>query len=138
MNNRSLRLDTECDVAIDAGQADDPEAVADIIRMLRDDLLAEHLGVSAEIVGARIARDGSLIAAIDALRGAGRSLISYKMPALSDVEKWLAESELLDPEGPEEIFKPLSERGLLRRLKHLRFRRRRRRLSPPGRSTNPT
>ena len=44
------------------------------------------------------------------------------MPELNDVEKWLADNELLDPEGPEEMFKPLSQRGLLRRLGSLRHR----------------
>ena len=76
--------------------------------------------------GQRVDAEGSLIAAIEALRGEGRSLRPYQVPALNDVEKWLADNELLDPEGPEEIFKPLSQRGLLRRLRHrFHFRKRR-------------
>ncbi len=131
MNNRSLRLDTECDVTIDARTAVEDEEAGRIraaIAGLRDRLLGEHLGLAPYAVRARIEAEGSLIAAIEALRGDGRSLRPYRAPVLNDVETWLADNELLDPEGPEEIFKPLSQRGLLRRL---RFRRRHRALRSP-------
>jgi phosphatidylserine/phosphatidylglycerophosphate/cardiolipin synthase-like enzyme len=130
MNNRSLRLDTECDVVIDAAAAEtahEADAIGEAIAGLRDRLLGEHLGLAPASVRERVEAEGSLIAAIEALRGEGRSLRPYQMPELNDVETWLADNELLDPEGPEEIFKPLSQRGLLRRLRH-RFRRRRRSL----------
>jgi len=130
MNNRSLRLDTECDVTIDAASTKN-QAAADTIGAavagLRDRLLGEHLGLAPASVRERVDAEGSLIAAIESLRGKGRSLRPYKIPVLSEVETWLADNELLDPEGPEEIFKPFSQRGLLRRLR-LRFRRRRRTL----------
>jgi phosphatidylserine/phosphatidylglycerophosphate/cardiolipin synthase-like enzyme len=132
MNNRSLRLDTECDVTIDAASAanaDASGAIGAAIAGLRDQLLGEHLGLAPASVRARIEAEGSLIAAIEALRGEGRSLRPYQMPVLNEVETWLADNELLDPEGPEDIFKPLSQRGLLRRLRH-RFRRPRRNLHP--------
>lgn len=131
MNNRSLRLDTECDLAIhaeSAGTARDAEAIGAAIEGLRDRLLGEHLGLAPAAVRARIEAEGSLIGAIEALRGDGRSLRPYEAPVLGDVETWLADNELLDPEGPEEIFKPLSQRGLLRRLRR-RFRRPRRPLT---------
>lgn len=130
MNNRSLRLDTECDVVIDAASAEtaqEAEAIREAIACLRDRLLGEHLGLAPEAVRQRIEADGSLIASIEALRGEGRSLRPYQVPQLNDVETWLADNELLDPEGPEEMFKPFSQRGLLRRLRH-RFRRPWRRL----------
>lgn len=130
MNNRSLRLDTECDVVIDAAEASDPAAASAIrtaIAGLRDRLVGEHLGLAPASVSARIEAEGSLIAAIEALRGEGRSLRPYQVPQLNDLETWLADNELLDPECPEEMFKPLSQRGLLRRLRH-RFRRPWRRL----------
>ena len=49
MNNRSLRLDTECDVMIDAASAanaDDAGAIGAAIAGLRDRLLGEHLGLA--------------------------------------------------------------------------------------------
>jgi phosphatidylserine/phosphatidylglycerophosphate/cardiolipin synthase-like enzyme len=122
MNNRSLRLDTECDLTIDARRPDTAHAAAAIAR-LRETLMAEHLGVAPERVRATIEQEGGLIAAIEALRGPGRSLRPLEIQPLSDVERWLADNELLDPEGPEEMFKPLSQRrGLLRRLRRLRGR----------------
>ncbi|WP_374944869.1 phospholipase D-like domain-containing protein [Sphingomonas sp.] len=112
MNNRSLRLDTECDLAIEAASAGDAARVAAI----RDDLLAEHLGVPVERVGAAVAEKG-LIGAVEALRGAGRSLRPFEQPDLGAVETWLADNEVLDPEGPGEMFEALSTRGLFRRLR---------------------
>lgn len=120
LNNRSMRLDTECDVAIEAGDARRPDLSARILST-RDDLLAEHLGVPPQAVSEAVAKEGSLIGAIEALRGPGRSLRPYEEPDLNAVEAWLADHEVLDPEGPEEMFEALSKRGLFRgRLKGLR------------------
>ena len=122
MNNRSLRLDTECDVTIDSRRPGN-EGAASTIRALRDSLLAEHLGVEPEAVAAAVDAKGSLIGAIEALRSAGRSLRPYRVPDLLEVEKWLADHEVLDPEGPEEFFEAMTNRGLLSRLRrHLRRR----------------
>ncbi len=116
LNNRSMRLDSECDVIVDAGAGADKTLTA-AIAALRDDLLAEHLGVAAEEVTGTIAATGSLIAAIDQLRGSGRTLVPYEVPNLSEVEAWLADHEVLDPEGPDEMFEAFTARGLFRRLR---------------------
>ncbi|MDP1962792.1 MAG: phospholipase D-like domain-containing protein [Reyranella sp.] len=121
MNNRSLRLDTECDVTIDSRQPGN-EGASPQIRALRDSLLAEHLGVEPGAVAAAIDDKGSLIAAIEALRSAGRSLRPYEVPDLLDVEKWLADHQVLDPDGPEEIFEATTGGRLLKRLNRLRRR----------------
>ena len=112
MNNRSMRLDTECDVVIDAALQDQP--VGPRIEAIRDDLLAEHLNVTPEQVATLLAETGSLIATIEQLRGPGRSLRPYEAPDLPAVEKWLADNEVLDPENPDELFEPLSGKGLWR------------------------
>ena len=127
MNNRSLRLDTECDIAIDAGSPADP-ALAPRITGIRDRLLGEHLDRDPAEVAAAIAEGGSLIAAIEALRGPGKTLRPYEEPDLNAVEAWLADNEILDPEGPEEMFEALTRRGLFRhgRLRGLLDRMRRR------------
>ena len=122
MNNRSLRLDTECDVTIDSRRPGN-EGASLQIRALRNSLLAEHLGVEPGAVAVAIEGKGSLISAIEALSSAGRSLCPYQVPDLLDVEKWLADHEVLDPEGPEEPFEAMTKRGLLGRLRqHLRGR----------------
>jgi phosphatidylserine/phosphatidylglycerophosphate/cardiolipin synthase-like enzyme len=117
-NNRSLRLDTECDVTIEAGDANDTDRIAAI----RDDLIAEHLAADPAIVTQAIAEHG-LIGAIEQLRGTGKTLVPYDVPDLSAIEEWLADNKILDPEGPEEMFEALSERKpLLARLKQRRRR----------------
>jgi len=114
LNNRSLRLDTECDMAI---LADGPDgAVAQTITAIRDGLLAEHLGVAADVIAATLAQTGSLIATVERLRGDGRSLRPYETPDLPAIEAWLADHEVLDPEGPAEMFEAFSKRGLFRGL----------------------
>ena len=61
-SHRSMGMDTECDLAVDAGG--DPEARAGILRV-RDRLLAEHLGLSVDDVAREIERLGSIGAFID-------------------------------------------------------------------------
>ncbi|RFZ83894.1 phospholipase [Shinella sp. WSJ-2] len=123
MNNRSMRFDRECDVALEAGNS---EEFRRRIGEFRTDLLAEHLGVSPGTVEHAVAQSGSLIAAIETLRKSqsGRTLVPYKTAEVSDLEKWLADNEILDPEGPEEVFEPIERRGLFRGRLHLPHRRR--------------
>ncbi|WP_421522228.1 phospholipase D-like domain-containing protein [Ochrobactrum quorumnocens] len=111
-NNRSMRLDSECDVILWAESADDGLRLQ--IARLRDDLVAEHLGVEPTRVAAKFAETGSLIATIERLCGDGRSLYPYWIPDLSDIETWLAENEILDPNGPDEIFEATDKRGLFK------------------------
>lgn len=113
MNNRSMGLDTECDVTIDA---DDHHS--ETILRIRDGLIAEHLGLPADQVTRAIADHGSVIAAIEALSGEGRTLRAYEIPDLNDIEKWLADNEVLDPESPSEMFETTAETGLFRRMFH--------------------
>ena len=63
------------------------------------------------------AKTGSLIRTIEALRSAGRSLVPYQVPNLHDVEKWLADNEVLDPDGPSEMLENLTQGKLLRSLR---------------------
>ncbi len=116
-NNRSMRLDTECDMMIDvARQAN--AGHGDIIAVQLADLLGEHLGVEpGAILQAR--EDGrSLIETIETLRvgdDAGtRTLRVYEVPDLDAVDAFLADNEVLDPEGPAAMFEGFSKRQLLR------------------------
>lgn len=120
-NNRSMGLDTECDVTIDATRPDNAGAAARITDIAYE-LLGEHLGVDAETVARRMTETGSLIETIEGLCGPGRSLRPYQTPRLDGLEEWLADNEILDPESPEDMFAPLAKRDLLKRLRG-RFRR---------------
>jgi phosphatidylserine/phosphatidylglycerophosphate/cardiolipin synthase-like enzyme len=116
MNNRSMRLDTECDVTIDTALPANA-GWEDHIRRIRDDLIAEHLDLPLERVAAVIAERG-LIGGIEELRDKpGRTLRPYMTPNLNDVQAWLADNEVLDPEGPGEMLEPMMSKGLFRRLK---------------------
>ncbi len=125
-NNRSLRLDSECDVTIDAANSENAHIERMAICGVRDSLLAEHLNSDRATVQAKLAETGSLIATISVLQTSGRSLREYELPALAPVEQWLADTKLLDPEGPDEMFEAFSQRaGLLSRLRHHHHRRKR-------------
>jgi phosphatidylserine/phosphatidylglycerophosphate/cardiolipin synthase-like enzyme len=61
LSNRSMGVDTECDMVIEAhGLA----RVADRIRAFRDGLLAEHTGSTPAAVARAIAQHGTMAAAI--------------------------------------------------------------------------
>lgn len=107
LNQRSTGLDTECDIAVEAGD----DATRDAIRRLRADLLAEHLGIAPDAVAAMVAETGSLVATIDALAGGPRTLAPF--PADCEAENAVPAplAQLLDPPGPidlDRIWKALS------------------------------
>lgn len=97
LTNRSLGLDTECDLAIESGG--NPRIEAALARF-RNRLLGEHLGVSAERIEAATADCGSLIAAVDALRESKRGFACVEARRLREAESLIPESALFDPEGP--------------------------------------
>lgn len=103
LNNRSFGFDTECDLSVEALPGMTGE---DTMRMkiagFRATLLAEHLDVTAQRVAeAMHAARGSLIGAIEALRGKGRSLRPFEPPEFGIVgDDILRENDLLDPERP--------------------------------------
>src|SRR3954468_21001285 len=94
--NRSLGLDTEADVAIEARGR--PQ-VANAIRRFRDRLLAEHLGVPIEKVRVEVERTGSLHGAIKTLMHDGRSMRELDaLPEWSDAVINVA--AVADPDEP--------------------------------------
>ncbi|HEV2079296.1 MAG TPA: phospholipase D-like domain-containing protein [Allosphingosinicella sp.] len=98
LNNRSMGLDTECDLLIDSTEPQNAGAGAEIAA-LRNDLLAEHLDVQADEVAREFASTRSLIGTIEALRGGGRSLVPFYADQPNLAERALARSELMDPEA---------------------------------------
>jgi phospholipase D1/2 len=114
MNNRSMGLDSECDLLIDG--SDEPAARA-TIRELRNDLLAEHFGCDPGEVEACYEETGSLIACIERMRGSGRTLEPLEMKEPNKLEKSLADSEVFDPEAGDQLFERRARPGLLSRLR---------------------
>ena len=115
MNNRSLGLDSECDMFIDTRRPGNGHAGA-AITQLRHRLLAEHCGLSVETVATALAADPSMHRLIDEAPKWGKRLEPFGLRPLSETEKAVADSALLDPERPEQLFEPFSsKRGLFRR-----------------------
>ena len=70
LNNRSMAVDTECDLAVEARNPGERAA----IRAVRDRLLADHCGVSPEAVAEEMKRHNSLLRVAERLSGKGHSL----------------------------------------------------------------
>lgn len=102
--NRSMALDTEVGLAFEAGDRGD---VAGAIARLRDGLLAEHLGVDRDRFAEGRSAEGSLVRAVDALRGE---------PPTLDILDGAGESEPLLPHDVVDPDGPLALPGLLERL----------------------
>lgn len=94
--NRSMGLDTECDLTIEAL---DREDVREAIREFRARLLAEHLGFAPARVRETIERVGSLRDAIDLLQRNDRTLKPLaSLPQVSGTV--LSVVSVADPEKP--------------------------------------
>jgi phosphatidylserine/phosphatidylglycerophosphate/cardiolipin synthase-like enzyme len=96
LNNRSVALDTECDLAVEGTDA----ATRGTITALRDRLLAEHLAVPPSRVTEAVARDGSLLGALRQLNRGPRSLRPFAVPEEESLIDPLLGADLLDPERP--------------------------------------
>lgn len=97
--NRSFGLDSECNLAVDAAGQD--PAVAAAILDIRNQCLADHMGVTSTVLRDEVQRRGSLIAAIEALRRTpGKRLepMPFKEPSL--VAQLATDYKLFDPVRP--------------------------------------
>ncbi|MHB1586650.1 MAG: VTT domain-containing protein [Acidiferrobacteraceae bacterium] len=106
LSNRSMGLDTECDIAIDAhGRAD----VAAAIATFRNGLIAEHLGASVEQVSEFVARTGSLNAAIVTLATGSHALKPLPNTFSGPVDALLPNARLADSNHPIEAHELIHE-----------------------------
>jgi phosphatidylserine/phosphatidylglycerophosphate/cardiolipin synthase-like enzyme/uncharacterized membrane protein YdjX (TVP38/TMEM64 family) len=100
LSNRSMGLDTECDLAF---EDDGSSGIQGGAALLRNRLLAEHLETTPGQVAQRIAEYGSLIGAIESLRGGRRSLEPLPDPGTLEppgVDLTLLDGAVCDPEKP--------------------------------------
>jgi phosphatidylserine/phosphatidylglycerophosphate/cardiolipin synthase-like enzyme/uncharacterized membrane protein YdjX (TVP38/TMEM64 family) len=107
LSNRSMGLDTECDLAIEAHRPEHARAIAG----LRDDLLAEHLGVDASRVAETLAREGSLIKTIESLGGGERRLECGESTSTEWGQELAKNLRVFDPESPLSIEELLPQLG---------------------------
>ncbi|MDH3558075.1 MAG: VTT domain-containing protein, partial [Deltaproteobacteria bacterium] len=97
ISNRSMGLDSECDLTIEALGEDRTEKA---IAAFRNQLLAEHLGVSADVMADRLSTRQSLIEVVDELGNSERTLVPLEAEELEWSEKVLPASAVFDPERP--------------------------------------
>ena len=107
-NNRSMGLDTECDLTVEARDDETRRAIAGV----RERFLAEHLDVSPEVIEETMAADGSLIRTIDRLNHRARGLRPFPETRFGGPLRSIPGTWLLDPPRP---FEPL---WWLRRKRH--------------------
>jgi phosphatidylserine/phosphatidylglycerophosphate/cardiolipin synthase-like enzyme len=95
LNRRSMGLDAECDVAIEATDYATRAAIAGV----RGTLLAEHLGASVRQVAEVFAEEGTLIATIERLNNNPRCLRPYTHISRRGPTGLMPGTRLLDPRG---------------------------------------
>ena len=114
-SRRSMGVDSECDLAIDAGSDSAHRAG---VQRIRDRLIGEHLGVSADAVAHQVRHVGSFRALIDAHTHADRTLcgvdLGEPMEPPSEVLKAAA-----DPDEPLGFFVDTRYRRARRRMRSL-------------------
>ena len=102
LSNRSMGMDTECDVTLEAGIDGSHRAA---VRRFRDCLIAEHMALPVDEVSRAIDAAPCIAAAIEQLGHGERRLKRLEAPAPSDAE--IAVAEVGDPGEP--IFEPVVE-----------------------------
>ena len=114
-NNRSMGLDSECDVFIDCSRPGNSHC-GDRIRKIRLDMLAEHCGIEPAMVEELIEKNGSMAGMIASLGDThSRHLRPFHPPEISEALLEMADRQVLDPEEPEELFELReSDGGLFR------------------------
>jgi phosphatidylserine/phosphatidylglycerophosphate/cardiolipin synthase-like enzyme/uncharacterized membrane protein YdjX (TVP38/TMEM64 family) len=96
-SRRSMGVDTECDLA---AEAHNDSRVQAGIRRIRNRLLGEHLGLTADDVAREMERAGSMRALIDARDHADHTLVRIDVPAESATPPSEALREAADPDAP--------------------------------------
>lgn len=96
-SRRSMGVDTECDLAVDAAGAGHVQAG---IRRIRDRLLAEHLGLPVEAVARGVEREGSLRALVDSRAHADRTLVRIDVAPDHEPPPPAALRAAADPDEP--------------------------------------
>ena len=105
LSNRSMGLDTELDLTL---EATDDARVGVLAGRLRSRLLGEHLGVPAERVAGVLERTGSLARTIEDLRGGERTLEPLEPDEPGWLERAMPANAVLDLERPVEQAESLT------------------------------
>lgn len=101
MNSRSMGLDTECDLSLEADleRIDVRSAIAKV----RRELLGEHLGVDPVEFEARFLLNGSLVDTLDSFLGGERTLKEMRPSVPEWVGRVTPPADWIDPSQPKGI-----------------------------------
>lgn len=97
LSNRSMGLDSECDLAIEAERGSEAH---NAIQTIRRSLICEHLGIRIEQLRDSEAEHHSLIRAIESHQGGERTLKHLHTEVDPEIDQLVPESALIDPEQP--------------------------------------
>jgi phosphatidylserine/phosphatidylglycerophosphate/cardiolipin synthase-like enzyme len=117
LNNRSIGLDTECDIAFEG--VDETSRAA--VRAFLGRLIGHFLDHETEHVLETYAREGSLAATINALDRKGgqpRRLSPVPIRKLTGVQQFIADWSLGDAISPTDAWRPWGRRKRLKRELH--------------------
>jgi phosphatidylserine/phosphatidylglycerophosphate/cardiolipin synthase-like enzyme len=115
LNNRSMGLDTECDLVVEA----DDQVTRDAICKVRERLMAEHLGTTADRARETARCERSLLIGIERLNHGARRLMDVRVDPRGPTRPVWA-TFMLDPRRPAGPLR-LLQRSLRRRLSRPRL-----------------
>ncbi|APH74403.1 phospholipase [Aquibium oceanicum] len=101
LNNRSIGLDTECDLALEGTDEESRRAITSI----RDRLLAEHVGAEPQAFNRAVEEEGSVIAALERLNGGERRLMPFEAMSDHGPDHPVWGTKLLDPARPFRVLR---------------------------------
>jgi phosphatidylserine/phosphatidylglycerophosphate/cardiolipin synthase-like enzyme len=114
LNNRSLGLDTECDMAIEAERGEAGAETRETIATFRNLMIGHYVDRSLPEVEAAMARAGSLAGAIALLDPSNSRLRRVRPRPLDPVERFISDWSLGDPTTPGDAWRPWIRRRCLR------------------------
>lgn len=114
LNNRSLGLDTECDMAIEADPGEAGAETRVTIATFRNLMIGHYIGRSLLQVEAAMEQAGSLAGAIALLDPGHRRLRRVGPRPLGPIETFISAWSLGDPTAPRDAWRPWARRRCLR------------------------
>ncbi len=97
LSNRSMSLDSECDLII---IANGNNKISSQIKAIRQQLISEHLGVDCQKYASAEKENGRMISAIDNLNQGERKLTELSHNTDKEKVKEIARIKIVDPEKP--------------------------------------
>jgi phospholipase D1/2 len=117
LSNRSMGVDTECDIALESSGE---KRIEKGIITFHNRLLGEHLGASAHEVSTIMQQEGSLIKSIEKLRGSKRTLMPFPEEKISWATELIPDSAIdpVEPIDPEKLIEEFVPEDVVENREH--------------------